>query len=289
MEYKKIITIKSNPSLEGMALMVPDVVYSNAHGVELKMQIFRPWSDDTAKEKPKYPLIVFVQGSAWKFPDVYYEIPQLAQFAREGYVVATLTHRNSVEGHPFPAFLQDIKTGIRFLRKHASDYLIDPERVGIWGTSSGGNTALLVGLTGNEDRYKTEEYAEYSDSVKMVVDCFGPADFTSVLKNLEYMDDESKKIFESLRGEDTKENIERLMDINPVNHIEEGKEYPPFLILHGNKDTDVEFSQSELMFHKLSDAGYDATLVCVDGAPHEGSFWSREVLDVINKFILKNL
>lgn len=289
MEYKKTITIKNNPSLEGMALMVPDVVYSNAHGVELKMQIFRPWADDTAKEKPKYPLIVFVQGSAWTFPDVYYEIPQLAQFAREGYVVATLTHRNSLEGHPFPAFLQDIKTGIRFLRKHASDYLIDPERVGIWGTSSGGNTALLVGLTGNEERYKTEEYAEYSDSVKMVVDCFGPADFTSVLKNLEYMDDADKKIFESLRGENTKENIERLLEINPVNHIKEGKEYPPFLILHGNKDTSVEFSQSELMFHKLSDAGYDATLVCVDGAPHEGSFWSRDVLDLINKFIGENL
>lgn len=289
MEYKQIIMIKNNPSLEGMALMIPDVVYSTAQGVELKMQIFRPWTDDAAKEQPKYPLIVFVQGSAWRFPDVYYEIPQLSQFAREGYVVATLTHRNSLEGHPFPACLQDIKTGIRFLRKHADEYKIDTDRVGIWGTSSGGNLALLVGLTGDETRYKTEEYAEYSDSVKTVVDCFGPADLTSMLKNIEYADDELKEIFEGLRGEDTKENIERLLEINPVNHIEKGKAYPPFLILHGNKDTMVEFSQSELMFHKLSDAGYDATLVCVDGAPHEGSFWSKEVLKIIKEFICGNL
>lgn len=289
MAYKQIITIKNNPSLEGMALMIPDVVYSTAQGVELKMQIFRPWTDDTAKEQPKYPLIVFVQGSAWTFPDVYYEIPQLAQFARKGYVVATLTHRNSLAGNPFPACLQDIKTGIRFLRKHAEEYKIDTDRVGMWGTSSGGNLALLVGLTGDETRYKTKEYAEYSDSVKTVVDCFGPADFTSMLKNIEYADEGMKQIFEGLRGEDTKENIERLLEINPVSHIEKGKTYPPFLLLHGNEDNMVEFSQSELMFHKLSDAGYDATLVCVDGASHEGSFWSREVLKIIEEFVSKSL
>lgn len=289
MAYKEIITIKNNPSLEGMALMIPDVVYSNVQGVELKMQIFRPWTDDTAKEQPKYPLIVFVQGSAWTFPDVYYEIPQLSQFAREGYVVATLTHRNSLDGHPFPECLQDVKTGIRFLRKHASEYKIDLDRIGIWGTSSGGNLALLVGLTGDEERYKTDEYAQYSDSVKTVIDCFGPADFTSVLNKIEYMDEESKKIFQGLRGENTEENIKRLLEINPVNHIKKGKNYPPFLLLHGNNDSLVDFSQSKLMFHKLSDAGYDARLICVDGAPHEGSFWSRELLGMIKDFVDKNL
>lgn len=295
MEYKQIITIKNNPSLEGMALMIPDVVYSTAQGVtefpgfELKMQIFRPWTDDTAKEQPKFPLIVFVQGSGWTFPNVYYEIPQLAQLASEGYVVATLTHRNSLAGNPFPACLQDIKTGIRFLRKHAKECKIDTDRVGIWGTSSGGSLALLVGLTGDDPRYKTEEYAEYSDSVKTVIDCFGPTDITDKIKNMESVDPGMRRIYQSLRGENTKENIERLLEINPVNHIEKGKAYPPFLLLHGNKDNMVEYSQSELMFHKLSDAGCDATLVCVDGASHEGSFWSREVLNLIKEFICKNL
>lgn len=289
MAYKEVKTIKCNPELKGMAVMIPDVIYSTAQGVDLKMQILTPWKSDVSPIQPAYPLIVFVQGSAWTHPDVYYQLPQLAQFAREGYVVATLTHRNSLEGHPFPAFLEDVKAGIRYLRKHASKYLIDPDRVGIWGTSSGGNTALLVGLTGDEPCYKTKEYEEFSDSVKLVVDCFAPTDLTFALDNLPNLEENMKKIFEGLRGEDTPENLKKLMKINPVNHMKEGQSYPPFLILHGNADTLVDYSQSELMYHRLSDAGAEVSLVCVEGAPHEGSFWSNELLDLIKVFIDDNL
>lgn len=88
MAYKEVKVIKNNPALKGMAVMIPDIVFSTAQGSDLKMQLLKPWADETLKEQPKYPLIVFVQGSAWTFPDVYYELPQLAQFAREGYVVA---------------------------------------------------------------------------------------------------------------------------------------------------------------------------------------------------------
>ena len=288
MPYKEIKIIKNNPALKGMARMIPDVVFSTAQGVELKMQIFKPW-ESQENEQIRYPLIVFVQGSAWTFPDVYYEIPQLAQFAREGYVVATLTHRNSLEGHPFPAFLEDVKTGIRFLRKHAEQYQIDPDKVGIWGTSSGGNTALLVGLTGDAIRYKTEEYNEYSDAVKMVVDCFGPTDLTEAIDNIALIPENMRPIFEGLRGEDTEENVEKLRDINPINHIQNGKGYPPFLILQGNRDDMVDYSQSELIYHRLLDAGADASMICVDGAPHEGSFWSNELLGLIKEFIDRNL
>lgn len=289
MTYKEVKVIKSNPELKGLAAMIPDVVFSTAHGVELKLQIVLPWKTENAIQK-KYPLIVFVQGSAWTFPDVYYELPQLSQFAREGYVIATLTHRNCLEGHPFPAYLEDVKTGIRFLRKHAEEYQIDVERVAIWGTSSGGNTALLVGLTGDEKRYQTEEYAEFSDSVKAVVECFGPADLTEVVNNIPNLPNEDlRKIFECLRGEATEENVRRLQEFNPVNHVEKGKNYPPFLILQGDADDLVDYSQSELMYHKLLDADVDASMICVEGAPHEGSFWSNELLGLIKEFLDKNL
>jgi acetyl esterase/lipase len=287
MPYKEIKVIKNNPTLKGMANMIPDVIFSTAQGVELKMQIFTPWTAEGAQAK--YPLIVFVQGSGWTFPDVNYEIPQLAQFAREGYVVATLTHRNSLEGHPFPAYLEDTKTGIRFLRKNAAKYQIDPDRVGVWGTSSGGNTALLVGLTGDEQCYKTEEYTEYSDAVKMVVECFGPTDLTEAINNISSIPEGMRRIFEGLRGEDTKENVEKLQEMNPVNHIQMGKKYPPFLILQGNQDELVNYSQSELMYHKLLDAEVDASMICVEGAPHEGSFWSNELLELIKEFIDEKL
>lgn len=140
-------------------------------------------------------------------------------------MVATLTHRNCLEGNPFPAFLQDVKTGIRFLRKHAEEYQIDSDRIGIWGTSSGGNTALLVGLTGDDIRYETEENSGYSDFVKVVVDCFGPTDMIQIPP---YTNEIFKEIFQALLGEDTPENREKLLELNPLNQVEKGKSILPF-------------------------------------------------------------
>ena len=155
MGYPEIRTLKNNPKLEGMAYFIPDVVFSTATGVELKMQLMIPWNDDTTQpEIPRRPLIVFLQGSGWTFPNVNYQIPQLCEYARMGYVVATITHRSIKDGYPAPAFLQDAKTAIRFLRKNADVYGIDPNRICFWGTSSGGNTALLVTMTGDDPRYK---------------------------------------------------------------------------------------------------------------------------------------
>jgi Esterase/lipase len=292
MKELNITKIEYNPSMEGQAGILPDITYSSTTGKDLKLLIISPWRDKEKETKiPRYPLIVFVQGSAWTFPDIYYEIPQLSEYARRGYVVATVTHRNCLEGSPFPAFLQDVKTAIRFLRKNADEYGIDTERIGIWGTSSGGNTALLVGLTQDDDRYKTEEYAEFSDGVKCVVDCFGPSDLRTVVENIKNSSDQGiLNIFHSLMGGDNpEEHKELLWEMSPVARVIKGKAYPPFLILHGNNDTAVSYDQSVKMHQTLLEEGVHSEMVCVDKAPHEGSFWSRGVHDIIMNFFEKNL
>ncbi len=285
-EYPEIRVLACNPSLKGMASMLPDIVFASPEGIPLKMQILSPWVGEEGAGAHKFPLLVFVQGSAWTFPDVYVQIPQLSLFAQAGYVVATVTHRNSKEGHPFPACLQDVKSAIRYLRANAAQYGIDPERVAIWGSSSGGNMALLSGITGDEARYKTEDYPEVSDCVKAVVDCFGPADLDVERMSLLESDDlEFQEIFQGLRGGDRPEDWDRIREMDPKNHLVPGKSYPPFLLLHGDQDELVAYWQSERMYHVLVDHGADATMIRVEGAPHEGSFWSRELLDSIREFL----
>ena len=137
---KKGTVFPCSQHLDGMAELFRNVVFACPDGKELKMQILCPWRKDK-----RYPLVVFVQGSAWTTPNPDYELPQLGALARQGFVVASVSHRDCRDGYAFPAFLQDVKTAIRFLRAHAAEYCIDKERVGIWGTSSGGNAALLVG------------------------------------------------------------------------------------------------------------------------------------------------
>ena len=163
--------IDNNPLFSGLAEVLPDISYSAAHP-ELKMTIIFPQAARRLDDGRNYPTIVFVQGSGWTSPNIYYEIPQLSRFAQLGYIVATLTHRSALDGHRAPAFLEDVKTAIRFLREKAEEYKVDPHRIGIWGTSSGGNTALLAGLTGGDPAYRTDEYPEQADHVRMVVDCW---------------------------------------------------------------------------------------------------------------------
>ena len=81
--------------------------FSTATGIEQKCRLWYLGMKTLIKketEPPRRPLIVFLQGSGWTFPDVNYEIPQLAEYARNGYVVATITHRSFKDGYSAPAF-----------------------------------------------------------------------------------------------------------------------------------------------------------------------------------------
>ena len=84
--------IDNNPLFSGLAEVLPDISYSAAHP-ELKMTIIFPQAARRLDDGRNYPTIVFVQGSGWTSPNIYYEIPQLSRFAQLGYIVATLTHR----------------------------------------------------------------------------------------------------------------------------------------------------------------------------------------------------
>lgn len=297
MEALKIKKIKYNPTLEGMAEIFPDITYSTETGKELKLSIIAPCRDRlNEKQIPRYPLIVFVQGSAFTFPNIYYEIPQLSNYAQKGYVIATLTHRNCLEGNPFPAYLQDVKTAIRFLRKNADEYGIDVNRIGIWGTSSGGNTSLLVGLTQGKTEYITTEHAGYTDEVTCVVDCFGPTDLRILYERVKAEHSENPEdhglldIFRGLMGGEENETGLKLLDkMSPANHIVAGQLYPPFLLIHGDADELVPYNHSENMYKELLGAGIKAEMICVENAPHEGTFWSRQLHDLIQDFFAKNL
>lgn len=291
MAYPEIKVLHNNPELTGMAQLEPDIVYSNVLPDGLKLTLMLPWRDKNKTEHPLRPLIVFVQGSGWTFPNVNKQIPQLGQYARAGFAVATVTHRNAAKGHAFPAYLQDVKTAIRFLRAHAAEYAIDPEHVCIYGTSSGGNTALLVGLTGDDPRFKTEEYKEYSDEVQCVVECFGPTDLIEMLPEqyLNMINDpayDNTPFIEPFRGLVGKNDVRQVLrDMSPVNYIGTCEKFPPTMIIHGDADEIVPYEQGVLMYEKLCDAGAIVKMLCVKDAPHEGSFWSEQLHQYVQTFI----
>ena len=289
MNHTAIPHLTNNPDLKDHYYLLQNVIYSEQTGESLKMTLILPWYQKEVNIPNKtMPLLVFVQGSGWRTPDFDYQLPQLALFAQAGFVVAAVGHRDCTKGHPFPAYLQDVKCAIRYLRKNAAKYSIDPEHVVIWGTSSGGNTALLVGLTGDEERYETSEHAGYSDKVNAVVSCFGPTDVEKLMEI--HLDLPEPPLWRMVLGEttDSEEWRKVACEMSPVNHIEKGKEYPSFLLFHGTADSIVPYCQLEALYHKLLEHNVSVQAYLVDDAEHENNFWTTEIREIIMDFLKKN-
>lgn len=278
--------LQNNPNLTGQVRLIENITYAAVAGRPLKMQILVPWTQRYPKQyhtDPR-PLIVFVQGSSWRTGKMGEEIPQLVQFVKHGYVVVTVQHRSAVDGFAFPAFLKDVKTAIRFLRHKAAKYAIDPHRVAIWGTSSGANAAMLVGLTGDDPRYRTHLYAHESDRVDAVVSCFAPMDVADTFEASAKIPG-NKLLQLCLFGPNTAKWPELKATMSPLDVAKPGQDYPPFLLLHGDADQVVPYHQMVDMYDKLDQDGYDVTAYRVKGANHERDFWSQPVYDVIRDFI----
>lgn len=279
-------TLPHHPSHEGLVELMANIPYACPDGDQLCMQVLKPQWKAGGKG---FPLVVFLQGSSWHKPNMFGKLPMLSQLAQRGFVVASVTHRHSHQAAA-PAFLKDVKTAIRFLRANAEQFDIDKQRVCMFGTSSGGNTALLVGLTGDDPAFETDDYAGESSAVQAVVECFGPTDlvrmvdeqFGAVPRN------EYNTMF-LLGGGIDESYREVLAQVSPINHVKPGRSLPPFLILHGEADAAVLYDDSVEFYNALTEHGYEADFVRVTHAPHEDCFWSPAVYEMIFDFIERKL
>lgn len=281
-----ITVLPHNPDFSGLLDLRANIPFLTVDGEELCLQLVKPqWASPEGKG---FPLVLFIQGSGWTKPNQFWELPQLSLLAAQGYVIASVTHRSCFNA-PAPAFLKDVKTALRFLRANAAEYDIDKGRVCAFGTSSGGNTALLLGVTADDPVFETADYAGESTRVQAVVDCFGPTDMEAMVDGWDSADPEDDNLLFNLGGKDRANFRKNLAVINPMNYVRPGLELPPFLLLHGDADELVPYEHSERMYNKLLDNGYAADMVRVTDAPHEGPFWSLPVLESIFAFIRRQL
>ncbi len=262
----------------------PDVVYARRDGLPLHLQIFVPVMHQ--QEERRWPLVVYVQGSAWRKQEIHRHMAPLERIAARGYAVAVVEYRPS-DVAPFPAQVQDAKTAIRFLRKEAAAYRIDPERVAVMGDSSGGHTAVLVGLTAGQPLLDTPDLGEFSCAVRCVVDLYGPTDISRMCQRPSTMDHVSPASPEGrlIGGYDVLQHPDRVAPTVAMRYVGTAP-LPPFLILHGNKDRLVPFHQSLLLYEALRDAGHEALFYRVEGADHGGpAFFAENVLSIVCDFL----
>lgn len=163
-----------------------------------------------------------------------------------------------------------IKRGIRYVKVHAKDYGIDPERLGIMGASAGGHLACLTVLTAEDGDPKAEDPLLRQDTrVKAAGIFFPPTDFLDWEgKTFEEVVERLGDIFFSggFEGKSPEEIQRRAKTISPRHQIT-GKT-PPFLIFHGDADPLVPLQQSQVFVEALKASGNEAELIVKAGGGH---------------------
>jgi acetyl esterase/lipase len=272
-----------------------DVEYAVKDGRHLRLLVLQP-SADGATASPeeldaeRFPLIVYIQGSGWQEQALGACLDPLTSFAHRGYVIAIVEYRPSSVAH-FPAQIADAQTAARWLVEHAATFHIDPDRVAVWGDSSGGHTALMCAL-GGDDPTLTDEPEDDPLPISACIDFYGPT-------ALDLMDSEPSEMVHhgpgspetALLGVETLDQDPDLVRrADPRSYVAPGARLPAFLIAHGSKDRLVPFHQSVLIYEALREAGHRAELVQVKGAGHGGpTFWTPELLDLVDHFLRENL
>jgi acetyl esterase/lipase len=246
------------------ASVIRDVVYGEVEGHKLLLDVYG------ANPNLTRPAIIFVHGGSWSSGSKSDLGFAAAALARQGYVGFSINYRLLRNGkNRFPAQLDDVQRAVRWVRAHARDYGVDPQRIGALGASAGGHLVALLGTTDTRDN-SDAALAPYSSRVQCVVDLYGPTDFTPALEpeNLERLATDpspaARTVWEFLGP--LPESADNYRAASPVAHID--KKSAPFLIFHGGKDALVPLDQSQRLDAALRKAGIESKLVVFEAAGH---------------------
>lgn len=267
---------------------VPNVVYAQRSGETQHLHLLLP--DDWDNPDAVFPLIVFVQGSAWHRQNVFEHLPHMVRVCQQGYAVAMVEYRPS-EVAPFPAQMQDAKTAVRFMRMNAEKYHIDSRRIALWGDSSGGHTVVMAGVTADRQP-DTDLYGEFSSGVQCIVDWYGPMDISKMNYVPSVQDHTGPDSPEGclIGRKHVLENPDLVARTVPMNYLRADVETPPILIMHGSRDHLVNFNQSCLLYNCLKKLGKEVEMYKLEGAYHGfGGFHSEEALQITTDFLAKYL
>jgi acetyl esterase/lipase len=250
------------------------VVYGEVHGTGLLMDVFTP------KGKANGLGIVDVVSGAYYSDRRKIRDHILAQvysiLCSHGYTVFAIRpgSRTRYTGSEMETH---VKIGIRYVKQHASEYKIDPERLGLTGASAGGHLATLAAVTPEEGKPDANPPPlRYDTRVKAAAIFFPPTDL---------LDWDGKpadwKLLGSLlflggtNGHSEAEIKERALQISPARLVK--PPIVPFLFIHGDADPLVPLQQSQKMVAALKAAGGSAELIVKKGGGHPWMTLPEEV------------
>jgi acetyl esterase/lipase len=231
-----------------------------------------------------FPVVVMVHGGGFMMGDKAdgTGLSGVDSLLAAGYAVASINYRLSGEAN-YPAQVHDAKAAVRYLRANAAQYKLNPEQIGAWGASAGGNLVALLGTTCDVPELEGADLgnAEQSSCVQAVVDWFGPIDFLNMDSQFagthcpaNHNDASSPE--SQLVGAPIQSVPETVATTNPMNYITDDD--APFLIQHGSADCNIPPIQGQNLADALGAVlgAENATYTLIDGAGHGGAQFGTE-------------
>ncbi|WP_221892201.1 alpha/beta hydrolase [Cetobacterium sp. 8H] len=246
-----------------------------------------------------FPVIIGVHGGGFKYGKKDGAMNQsMVDGVKKGYAVVMINYRLSDEAK-FPAAIEDLKASIRYVKANAKKYNLNPNKIALWGASSGGNLVSLAGTTGDRKIFNNPKLGNsgISTEVQAVVDWFGPIDFLTmdnqfIEEGIKGQNHNSADSFESqyLGAQITK--VPNLVkETNPETYI--SKDTPPFLIEHGTADVLIPYTQSINFANSLEKVigkeNVELVLLKCAGHGQASAFDSEDNLKIVFDFLDKHL
>jgi acetyl esterase/lipase len=259
--------------------------YANVGGEALLLDLRIP------EGRGPHPVIIYLHSGAWITGDRTGG-PAIRQASR-GYAVASIEYRLAPQ-YTWPAQIEDCKAAVRWVRANAARFNLDPERIGVFGTSAGGHLGAILGTSGGVESLEGPQLgnAQYSSRVKAVVDFYGPTDLLKLdEQKLPCLPLDGNSPFmppSLLMGCPIQQCKEKTMTASPMSYIT--RDDPPFLIMHGMLDCLVSFQQSVDLHRALEANGVSSTLVLLPKGEHGGkAFDEQKIKEQISDWLDKNL
>lgn len=235
------------------------------------------------------PLVVFIHGGAWQGGDKNGGGSKVAPFVTTGkYAGASIGYRLSGEAQ-WPSQIHDCKAAIRWLKAHAEEYGLDPDRIAVWGTSAGGHLVAMLGVSDGVGELEGEigPHLDRNAKVRCVIDFFGPSEMLTMGDHDSTIDHNAPNSPESkLIGGAVQENPDKAKNASPIEHVT--ADDAPHLIVHGDQDPTVPYPQSVDYQKRLESAGVAAILLTVEGGGH-GKGFGPAVNEAVTAYLEKML
>lgn len=250
-----------------------DVEFASPDGHTLRLDVYQ--SHDSTQRAPQadaasqslLPAVIVIHGGYWS-KGVKSDFARYDHWLAEGgRVVFDVEYRLANSAQHFPAQIMDIKCAIAWVKSHAAQYHVDPQRLALMGRSAGGQLALLAAYTANEPTSYPVSCDAQDTSVRAVISFYGPTDLAWDYTHPGRPDViDTPHVLENYLGGSPANTPQAYASASPIEHV--SAQSPPTLFLHGGHDQLVLAENVERIIPKLEAAGVPYTYIYLRRANH---------------------